>query len=660
MFCNRVNGKYPVIAVLLLLVGVCFGRYSSGAGEPNDPYLIGAVADLNDIGLRNKSKSMTESPDENYFNTWLQLREIRKFGKIKDFLNKLTKEENIVAVKQTYDWLVEQQRQSSDKDYESMAYEAIRDFARNYFKGHPDRNPKPFLEMLEDSSLDNRFRLWLIKRLDREYDQEREYFQAVLDGLITIISGVNEPLELRQQAESTISRLLGHQYKRVRMSQGELNILSIKELLSFPEEKVSSETKQRIKVLADNYNSYYWAVLSLTARDLTLYERLDYSVRLSEEIKDGFVTDPALVEALDNTVKKLTLSKDELIEGAKQANEWLIKQKRQREDPVDIPWWGSAFYATGGFLQYYFVRFPEESPKPFLEMASDKNNDEDFRKAMLDMLGSNNFYTLKQGHLDIFSSSLISIAGDEENSILIRKEAINSLQRQLGRLKTAEKENEQLLQKINVTRYKYVQTLLHMLNESNLEPRLLSHVLRDLNASLETATESAPQIREALRNAVRNYHKFNEEQWRHLAKIGLETLNLPDANDLLESMVEDLDKIIADQQNAEKKRKLESYRRFINVKLLGNLSKGKRNSVAINIGHAEEALAEAKRKAANPRSEKDRLHWEARVKDVERSLRLLKETLRRGKFRYLKGIPEQDKIEEIISSLEQLSDSKFI
>ncbi len=437
MFSNRVNGKYPAIAVLLLLVGVCFGRYSGGAGEPNGPYLTGTSADLNDIGLRNKGISMAQSSDENYFSTWLQLREIRKFGKIKDFLNKLTKEETIVAVKQTYDWFVEQKRQSSNKDYENMAYQAIRGFARKYFKGHPDRNPKPFLEMLEDSSLDNRFRLWLIKRLDKEYDEERAYFQAVCDSLIKMISDANELLELRQQAKSTISRLLGHQYHRVRMSKDELNILSVKELLSFPDEKVSPETEKRIKVLADNYNRYFWAVLSLISRDLTLYERLDYSVRLSERIKDGVVTDPALVEALDNTIKKLTLSKDEFIEGAKQANEWLIKQKRQKEEPGDIPWWGVAAYTTGGFVHYYFIRFPEESPKPFLEMAADKNNDDDFRKAMLNILGDIN-YTLKQGHLDTFSSSLISIAGDEGNSILIRKEAIDSLQRQLGRVKTKE------------------------------------------------------------------------------------------------------------------------------------------------------------------------------------------------------------------------------
>ena len=461
--------------------------------------------------------------------------------------------------------------------------------------------------------------------------------------LIKMMSNANEPLELRQQAKSTISRLLGHQRYMVRMSQDELNRLSVKELLSFPKEKVSPETQKRIKVLADNYNRYFWAVLSFTARDLTLYDRLEYGVTLSMQKKEGFVTDPVLLEALDNTVKKLTLSKDEFIEGAKQANEWISKQKSQNEkEPGDIGWEGTAGYAAGGFVQYYFRRFPGESPKPFLDMAVDKNNDEHFRKAMLSMLGDDDFYTLKQAHLDTFSSNLISVAGDEENSILIRKKALDCLQRQLGGFKIAEEEKERLLRKIKVTRDKYVQTLLGMLSEWDLEPRLMRHVLRDLHYSLKEPTGSAPQIRKALADSVRNYRKFNDEHWRHLASIGLKTLDLPDAKDLLESMVEDIDKIIAVQQEGDKKRRIESDREIINVTWLGNLSKQKRKQLVINLGIAEEALVEANRILANPKGVGNRLYWETRAKNLERQLKELKEILRRGKVRYLKGIPEQE------------------
>jgi hypothetical protein len=48
-------GCKPVILGLLmsfgLLAGVCFGKYSGGTGEPNDPYLIATPNDLNSIGL---------------------------------------------------------------------------------------------------------------------------------------------------------------------------------------------------------------------------------------------------------------------------------------------------------------------------------------------------------------------------------------------------------------------------------------------------------------------------------------------------------------------------------------------------------------------------------------------------------------------------------
>ncbi len=46
--------KPAILGLLLsfgLLTGVCFGKYSGGMGEPNDPYLIATPNDLNSIGL---------------------------------------------------------------------------------------------------------------------------------------------------------------------------------------------------------------------------------------------------------------------------------------------------------------------------------------------------------------------------------------------------------------------------------------------------------------------------------------------------------------------------------------------------------------------------------------------------------------------------------
>ncbi len=48
------GGKPVILGLLLsfgLLAGVCFGKYSGGTGEPNDPYLIATPNDLNSIGL---------------------------------------------------------------------------------------------------------------------------------------------------------------------------------------------------------------------------------------------------------------------------------------------------------------------------------------------------------------------------------------------------------------------------------------------------------------------------------------------------------------------------------------------------------------------------------------------------------------------------------
>jgi hypothetical protein len=46
--------KAVILGLLIsfsLLAGVCFGKYSGGTGEPNDPYLIATPNDLNSIGL---------------------------------------------------------------------------------------------------------------------------------------------------------------------------------------------------------------------------------------------------------------------------------------------------------------------------------------------------------------------------------------------------------------------------------------------------------------------------------------------------------------------------------------------------------------------------------------------------------------------------------
>ena len=40
---------YVIAVVVIVCAGSAFGRYSGGTGEPNNPYLIGTPADLNDI-----------------------------------------------------------------------------------------------------------------------------------------------------------------------------------------------------------------------------------------------------------------------------------------------------------------------------------------------------------------------------------------------------------------------------------------------------------------------------------------------------------------------------------------------------------------------------------------------------------------------------------
>lgn len=439
----------PVLAILLVVTTI---SNSSGATQKLQSQSLASNQP------KEPNQKIATHAEENYFKTWVEFRDKRRFDKIQDLLKKMTEEELVLAVKQTYDWFAEQRRYPTDENYENTTWQAVGDFAGKYLSSPLDPSPEPFLEILGSTS-DDLFRRMLIKCFSRSYDnKECAYFQNAFDNLIKILSDANEPPKLRQTAESTISRMLGRRYRRIQMSQNELNKLSVKELLSFPKGELSPETQERIKVLADNYNRYIWAGLSLTQRDLTLYEKLLYGAELSEQKKHGFITDPALIDALDNTVNKLELNKDELIEGVKQVNENITERKNKNERPsMDVGWEGEAVFTAGGFIESYFRRFPDESPKPFLEMAADKSNDGDFRKAMLGMLGDDDFYNLQKKDFEMFCNIFLEIAADDKNPDSIKKESVKSLLRQLGRLETANKNDMLLLQKISIIRKKATQ-----------------------------------------------------------------------------------------------------------------------------------------------------------------------------------------------------------
>ena len=87
---------------------------------------------------------------------------------------------------------------------------------------------------------------------------------------------------------------------------------------------------------------------------------------------------------------------------------------------------------------------------------------------------------------------------------------------------------------------KYVRALLPMLNESELKSILQRGVLRGLKTSLGQRREHTAQVRNALENAVRNYHKFDKEYWGYLGQIGYEELQLSDSNEITQKMLTEL------------------------------------------------------------------------------------------------------------------------
>ena len=146
-----------------------------------------------------------------------------------------------------------------------------------------------------------------------------------------------------------------------------------------------------------------------------------------------------------------SLSKEDLIRGTMQVSDYMIKIKESGvKEPGDMPWYAMSGMTSLYFFDTYFKRFPGESPKIFLQMAVDKENNVDFRLGILGIFcDDGDLYSLELKYLDIFSDMLLEIAQNTSNTVDIKKAASTALINQLNYLKTKNRDNENLSQKID-------------------------------------------------------------------------------------------------------------------------------------------------------------------------------------------------------------------
>lgn len=104
----------------------------------------------------------------------------------------------------------------------------------------------------------------------------------------------------------------------------------------------------------------------------------------------------------------------------------------------------------------------------------------------------------------------------------------------------------------------YVNELLVIIDEQNRNPMLLRGVLRSIEDSLNRPLESVPQIQGALENSIRNYQKFDKGNWNHLARIGYESLHLPDSLQITEKMLQDMHRKLEAEKDKKQRNNLQN------------------------------------------------------------------------------------------------------
>ncbi|HUT29476.1 MAG TPA: hypothetical protein VMX13_06770 [Sedimentisphaerales bacterium] len=397
---------------------------------------IGAVALAGEV--------VPKQDQSRLFERWQELSRARVKTGAKAFVQSLSEEELVLAVRQAHEHLVEEKSGSDsdsvvDTDWSRKASFYLRDFVRGYFKKSVDTEPAPFWEMATDKKLDTDFRMALVRLVGvarrKRWRPASQGSGDDFDILLGIMKDTNELFGLRREAEDCVEGLLGERYYAIRKGHTELSGLGLNYMLAVSSEAVPARTKEEIVLLAEKYNCFLRAVILLTNEKLSFYERLERSIALAEYKEKGLITEPVLIGEVEQAIGRISLSEQDFISALRQNYEEFVRMKSSAKEEPEHGWAAAAGYSpAAGYVQHYFRTDANRSPEPFLEMAADKSLDVDFRKALLDMLEDNDFYNLRPEHLEVFSGSLLGIANDACEEKHLRKEARDALRSNVGRL----------------------------------------------------------------------------------------------------------------------------------------------------------------------------------------------------------------------------------
>ncbi|OQY03965.1 MAG: hypothetical protein B6I25_07570 [Planctomycetales bacterium 4572_13] len=213
-----------------------------------------------------------------------------------------------------------------------------------------------------------------------------------------------------------------------------------------------------------------------------------------------------------------------------------------------------------------------------------------FKTGLLDWVGEKGIETISYNQAIDLSKYCIKLLKDEQRQDILRDFACNTTKRLLGhtgkmdllsediikskmesgielstlrsdvadgKIVLSEKHRLNEAERLNIYD-EYAQALVGTIQEPNTHQYFEQHVINGLEDCLKKPIESNLQVYNSLENAVRNYQNHDQGNWRYLAKIGMNTIKLPDANDIAADMITNTQTKFEAEEDEQKKFDLRS------------------------------------------------------------------------------------------------------
>ncbi|MDD5327670.1 MAG: hypothetical protein PHY02_07645 [Phycisphaerae bacterium] len=241
--------------------------------------------------------------------------------------------------------------------------------------------------------------------------------------------------------------------------------------------------------------------------------------------------------------------------------EQLIEAGRQCSDEGNASFQKNGFAEGTGFVISFFIGYYPKTAglgdlRPIFRDIEDTNQTDMWRSTLIHAFGVDWSQKLSDNQLREVINNIDKILERKNVYYRVVNEALYTTKATLGEIENRNMKNVSSVNDANdankgnqekksqeITEYytRFLNRLINISGEPNLNPelqRVSFALLRDL---LDKPSENRAEVENTLINAVRNYEKYDVKTWRLLAQIGIEKLQMPDGEQIAKSMADKLE-----------------------------------------------------------------------------------------------------------------------